>query len=152
MPSDQEPDKPERIQPSEALRGDAHTALLAAYSILAFAAVGRSTYELVAKFSEAPVAYSLSAFAAVVYLVACWAIWRGDRIGILVGRVACSFELIGVLTVGTITTLDLDNNAFPVGTVWSYFGRDYGWLPLVVPAMALWWLFKQDPENPPSGV
>jgi hypothetical protein len=151
MPPDTEPTNDERAQPSPVLRGDAHTALLAAYSILAFAAVGRSTYELIAKFDEAPVAYLLSAFAALIYLVACWAIWRGDRIGILVGRVACTFELIGVLIVGTITTFGLDNNAFPVGTVWSYYGRDYGWLPLVVPALALWWLFKQDPENPPSG-
>lgn len=125
------------------LRGDAQVALLAAYSLLAFAAVGRSTYELIFKFDEAPVAYSLSTFAALVYLVAVWAIWRGDRTGIIVGRIACTFELAGVLIVGTITTFG-DSEAFDVGTVWSYFGRDYGWLPLVVPALALWWLFKQD--------
>lgn len=124
------------------LRGDAQVALLAAYSLLAFAAVGRSTYELIFKFDEAPVAYSLSTFAALVYLVAVWAIWRGDRVGIIVGRIACSFELAGVLIVGTITTFG-DSEAFDVGTVWSYYGRDYGWLPLIVPALALWWLFKQ---------
>lgn len=124
------------------LRGDGQVALLAAYSLLAFASVGRSTYELAFKFEEAPLAYSLSTFAALVYLVAVWAIWRGDRLGIIVGRIACTFELVGVLTVGTLTVLG--NEALDVGTVWAYYGRDYGWLPVIVPALALWWLFKQD--------
>lgn len=131
----------DRAETQPEIRGDAQVALLAAYSILAFAAVGRSTYELVFKFDEAPVPYIFSAAAAVIYLVACWAIWRGDEIGVKVGKVACSIELIGVLTIGTITTLG--DSAFDVGTVWSYYGRDYGWLPLVVPALALWWLFRQ---------
>lgn len=135
-----------RSRTSSELRGDAQTALLAAYSLLALAAVGRSTYELVAKFSDAPVAYSFSSIAAVVYLVATWGIWRGDRLGIIVGRIACTFELLGVLTIGTITTF-ADSDAFDVGTVWSYYGRDYGWLPLIVPALALWWLFKQDASH-----
>lgn len=129
--------------PDGKIRGDAQVALLAAYSLLAFAAVGRSTYELIFKFDEAPIAYSLSTFAALVYLVAVWAIWRGDRVAVIIGRIACTFELAGVLIVGTITTFG-DSEVFDVGTVWSYYGRDYGWLPLFVPALALWWLFKQD--------
>jgi membrane protease YdiL (CAAX protease family) len=133
-----------RVKPDPAIRGDAQTALLAAYGILAFAAIGRSTYELIFKFDEAPLAYLLSAFAAVVYAVATWAIWRGDRRAIRIGRISCTFEMIGVLTVGAITTINPD--ALPVGTVWSYFGRDYGWLPLVVPALALWWLYRQHPD------
>jgi hypothetical protein len=133
----------ERVKTSPKLRGDAQTALLAAYSLLALAAVGRSTYELVAKFNEAPVAYSFSTIAALVYIAATWGIWRGDRTGVIVSRVACTFELVGVLTIGTITTFT-DSTTFDVGTVWSYYGRDYGWLPLVVPGLALWWLYKQD--------
>jgi hypothetical protein len=133
------------------MRGDGQVALLAAYSLLAFAAVGRSTYELVFKFNEAPVAYSFSSLAAVIYLVACWAIWRGDALGVKVGKIACTFELFGVLTIGALTTVG--ESAFDVGTVWSYFGRDYGWLPLVVPALALWWLYRHDPsvEAEPRG-
>ncbi|MGH2906947.1 MAG: hypothetical protein ACRDKI_09310 [Solirubrobacterales bacterium] len=147
--NDRPPDQEARVQPDPArrnheIRGDAQTALLAAYAILAFAAVGRSTYELVTKFDEAPVAYSLSAFAAVVYCVATWAIWDGGRRAIVIGRISCSFEMIGVLVVGTITTFNSDAIA---DTVWSYYGRDYGWLPLVVPALALWWLFKQHPDR-----
>jgi hypothetical protein len=144
--SDEPQDQPQqRIAPDPAIRGDAQTALLAAYAILAFAAVGRSTFELVTKFSDAPVAYSLSTVAAVIYLVATWAIWDGGRTAIIVGRVTCTFELIGVLVVGTITTFD--HSALPVETVWSYYGRDYGWLPLVIPALALWWLYKQHPDD-----
>lgn len=144
--NDAEPkSKSKRVQPSASTRGDAQTALLAAYALLAFAAVGRSTYELIFKFNEAPAAYLLSTFAALVYLVATWAIWSGTRRAIIIGRVACTFELIGVLTVGALTTIDAE--ALPVGTVWSYFGRDYGWLPLVVPALALWWLWKQHPDE-----
>lgn len=130
---------------SSEIRGDAQVALLAAYSILAFAAVGRSTYELIFKFDDAPVPYTFSVVAAVIYLVAVWAIWRGDALGIKVAKIACTIELIGVLTIGTLTTLG--DSAFDVGTVWSYYGLDYGWLPLVVPALALWWLFRQHPEH-----
>lgn len=125
------------------MRGDGQVALLAGYSILALAAVGRSTYELLFKFSEAPVPYLFSSLAAVVYLVACWAIWRGDALGVRVGKVACTFELVGVLVIGTLTVLG--DSAFDVGTVWSYYGRDYGWLPLVIPGLALWWLNHHDP-------
>jgi hypothetical protein len=127
------------------IRGDAQVALLAAYSILALAAVGRSVYELIFKFDDAPVPYTFSVVAAVIYLVAVWAIWRGDELGIKVGKIACSIELVGVLAIGTITSLG--DTAFDVGTVWSFYGLDYGWLPLVVPALALWWLFRQHPED-----
>jgi hypothetical protein len=130
---------------SNEIRGDAQVALLAAYSILAFAAVGRSTYELIFKFDEAPVPYTFSVLAAIIYLAAVWAIWRGDALGVKVGKIACTIEMIGVLTIGSITTLG--DSAFDVGTVWSFFGLDYGWLPLVVPALALWWLFRQHPED-----
>jgi hypothetical protein len=132
------------------IRGDAQVALLAAYSILAFAAVGRSTYELIFKFNDAPVPYIFSTLAAVIYLVACWAIWRGDALGVRVGKIACTIELIGVLAIGTLTTVG--DSAFDVGTVWSFYGLDYGWLPLVVPALALWWLFRQHPEPGPPRI
>lgn len=123
-------------------RGDAQVALLAAYSLLAFAAVGRSTYQVLFKFEQAPLPYTLSLLAACIYLIACWAIWRGDAFAIRIGKVACAFELIGVLSVGALTTFS--DHALDVGTVWSYFGRDYGWLPVVVPSLALWWFFKHD--------
>jgi hypothetical protein len=123
------------------LRGDAQVSLLAAYGILAFAAVGRSTYELIDKFDKAPLAYSLSAFAAVVYCVAVWAIARADRVALRIARAACSFEALGVVVVGTLSIFD--SSLFPHGTVWSYYGMDYGWLPLAMPFLALWWITRR---------
>lgn len=123
-------------------RGDAQTALLAVYGLLALAAVGRSSYELVAKFDEAPLAYSLSTLAAIVYIVAVWAIARADALALRVARVACSFELAGVLIVGTLTLVDPD--LFPDATVWSKYGIGYWFLPLVMPILALWWIAVQE--------
>ena len=99
------------------LRGDAQVALLAAYGLLAFAAVGRGSYELAVKFNEAPAAYALSAFAAVIYCIGVWGIWRADRFAVRIARVAVGFELAGVLIVGTLTLFD--DEIFPTGTVWS---------------------------------
>lgn len=130
------------------MRGDAQVALLAAYGLLAFAAVGRSTYELFAKFSDAPLAYGLSTCAAAIYVVAVWAIARADSHALRIAQVACSFELLGVLVVGTLSLADDD--LFPAGTVWSYYGRDYGWLPLVVPGLALWWIARR--RRAPAGL
>ena len=123
------------------LRGDAQVALLAGYSLLALAATGRSVYELVVKFEEAPLAYSLSMLAAIVYLVAVWAIARGDAASLKVARAACTFELVGVLAVGTLTLVSPD--LFDVPTVWSHYGIAYGFLPLAMPALALWWIARQ---------
>ena len=44
--------------------------LVAIYAIFAVAAGSRATVQILTRFSDAPVAYLLSAFAAAVYLVA----------------------------------------------------------------------------------
>ena len=44
--------------------------LIAVYAVFAISATARAGYQILTKFSEAPLAYLLSAFAAVVYLVA----------------------------------------------------------------------------------
>ena len=31
-------------------------------------------------------------------------------------------------------------SAFPDKTVWSHFGSGYGYVPLVLPVLGLWWL------------
>ena len=110
--------------------------LLAGFYILfAIAAGARSVYQLATKFDEAPVAYTLSALAAAVYVVAAVALRTGRR-GLLAA--AASVELVGVLVVGTLTLVD--PSAFPDETVWSHFGQGYGFLPLVLPVAALVWL------------
>ena len=57
-----------------------------------------------------------------------------------------AFELTGVLVVGTLTVLDTGD--FPDDTVWSVYGRGYGFVPLVLPLVGLWWLRR---TRPPVG-
>ena len=110
-------------------------ALVILYAVLAIAATGRSGYQLVTKFDQAPVAYSLSAAAAIVYIVATIAIARGDRV-LAIG--AMLFELVGVVGVGALTLVTPE--LFPNDTVWSGFGAGYLYIPLVLPIVGLWWL------------
>ena len=111
--------------------------LVFVYGVLAFAATGRATFELVSKFSEAPVPYGLSVLAAVVYVVATWALATNRR---HVALVAVCFELVGVLAVGFSSLLW--SSGFPEASVWSDFGIGYGCVPLVLPAVGLWWILR----------
>ena len=113
-------------------------ALVILYAVLAIAATGRSGYQLVTKFDQAPVAYSLSAAAAIVYIVATIAIARGDRV-LAIG--AMLFEIVGVVGVGALTLVTPE--LFPNDTVWSGFGSGYLYIPLVLPIVGLWWLRKR---------
>jgi len=73
-----------------------------------------------------------------VYLVATVSLARGSETSRKVAYVAISIELVGVLTVGTISLLA--PHAFPEATVWSGYGSGYGFVPLVLPFVGLWWL------------
>lgn len=109
--------------------------LVAVYAVFALSATSRALYQLLAKFSDAPVAYLLSAVAAVVYCVATYALLRDER-PLALGTIA--FELAGVLAVGTLTVAD--RSLFPDSTVWSQYGQGYGFVPLVLPVVGLLWL------------
>lgn len=111
--------------------------LVFVYGIFALAATGRSTLQLATNASEAPLPYSLSAFAAVVYLVATYALATGRR---SLALVTVSIELVGVLVVGL--TSDLFPADYHDKTVWSDFGAGYGYVPLVLPLVGLWWLLR----------
>jgi cytochrome bd-type quinol oxidase subunit 2 len=112
--------------------------LVAVYGLFAIAATARSAVQIATKFHEAPVAYLLSAFAAVVYIVATVSLARGDAASRRVATVAISIELVGVITVGAAS--ELVSSAFPDATVWTGFGSGYGFVPLVLPFVGLWWL------------
>ena len=112
--------------------------LVAVYAVFALAATGRASLQISEDFGKAPLAYSLSALAAVIYLVATVALARGDRTSVRVATVSCSIEMVGVLTVGVASYLD--RAAFPDKTVWSHFGSGYGYVPLVLPVLGLLWL------------
>jgi hypothetical protein len=110
------------------------------YALFAVAAGARAGYQVALKWREAPLAYGLSALAALVYLLA----WAGlSRRGAAAWRLAvgaCAIELGGVVLVGA---LSLARPAlFPDATVWSSFGGGYGFIPLVLPALGLAWLLR----------
>ncbi|MFB4314331.1 hypothetical protein [Actinomadura sp. 21ATH] len=112
--------------------------LVAVYAVFALAAGARATVQIATRFGEAPVAYALSAFAAAVYVLATVALALGGRTSRRVALVALSIELAGVLVVGTLSLAD--PAAFPDATVWSAYGRGYGFIPLVLPVVGLYWL------------
>lgn len=124
--------------------------LVAVYGVLALAALGRSFVQIAQKFDEAPVAYALSALAAVVYVVATVALVRSGRGWYLVAWITIAFELTGVLVVGTLSIVRPD--WFPHDTVWSWYGRGYLFIPLVLPGLGMWWLAKHRPGARAEGV
>lgn len=111
--------------------------LVAVYAIFALAASARAGVQLLRDWHEAPLAYGLSALAAVVYVVATFGFARGSR---RVALAAVGVELIGVLVVGAFSLAD--PAAFPRATVWSAFGQGYGYVPLVLPVLGLAWLWR----------
>ena len=117
--------------------------LIAVYAVLALAATGRSVFQILEQFDEAPLAYTLSALAAVVYIVATVSLIRRGRTSYAVAWATISFELAGVLIVGLVTVLDPE--LFPDDTVWSWFGRGYGFVPLVLPVLGILWLLRSRP-------
>ena len=117
--------------------------LVAVYAVFALAAGARSVVQLSTKGEEAPLAYSLSLLAAVVYLVATLALRRTTVQAHRVALGAVSFELVGVVVVGTLTVVDPE--LFPDQTVWSSYGMGYLFVPLVLPVLGLWWLLRHRP-------
>jgi hypothetical protein len=114
------------------------------YGLFAVAAGARAGVQIATSFDEAPLAYLLSAFAAAVYLVATVGFVRGGRGGRRLAIVCLLVELAGVLAVGTLSLVDAA--AFPDETVWSQYGRGYGFVPLVLPVLGLLWL-RATPET-----
>lgn len=122
--------------------------LIAVYGVFALSATARAGYQIATKFAEAPLAHLLSAFAAVVYIVATVSLAKPGRTWFKVSLAAVLVELIGVLVVGAMSLFD--PVAFPHDTVWSVFGRGYGFVPLVLPILGLLWLNRRTPSDSPS--
>jgi hypothetical protein len=108
--------------------------LIAVYAVFAISATARAGYQILTKFS---------AFAAVVYVVATVSLARPGRTAFKVSVVAVLVELVGVLVVGALSVFDSVN--FPHETVWSLFGRGYGFIPLLLPILGLIWLYRRRP-------
>lgn len=119
--------------------------LVFVYGVFTVAATGRSAVQLGTEASNAPLAYSLSLFAAVIYLLATTCLLIGGSRAWRVAVVACTVELVGVLGVGALSYVDAA--LFPDKTVWSHFGQGYAFLPLVLPFLGLAWLWSTRAES-----
>jgi hypothetical protein len=119
--------------------------LVVVYAILALGAFGRSLVQIIQQFDQAPLAYTLSAVSAAVYIVATVALVARGAIWYRIAWITISFEMIGVLVVGTLSIAD--SVAFPDDTVWSDYGSGYGYVPLVLPFIGLWWIWRHRPRR-----
>jgi hypothetical protein len=129
--------EPAAPQPTSTRTGPGRL-LVAVYALFALSASARAAVQIATKFSHAPVAYLLSAFAAVVYIVATVTLSNGSPTARRIAVLSCSIELAGVLAVGTWSLAD--RATFPDATVWSGYGSGYGFVPLVLPVFGLLWL------------
>jgi hypothetical protein len=120
--------------------------LVSLYGLFALAATSRAAVQLATSFDEAPVAYLLSAFSAVVYVVATVALARRGPLARRVAWAAVTTELAGVLVIGTFSVLAPQD--FPRATVWSVYGMGYLFIPLVLPFIGLWWLRNTRTTSP----
>jgi hypothetical protein len=120
--------------------------LVIVYAIMALAATGRSFVQIVERFHEAPLAYTLSALSAVVYILATLAlIFSGSPGWYRVAWITILFELVGVLVIGTLSLVMPELFAHP--TVWSWFGLGYVFVPLALPFFGLWYLITHRPAE-----
>lgn len=115
------------------------------YAILAVAATARATWQLLDHGAQAPLAYSLSLCAGIIYILATLALAKGTPRWRLIAWAAVIFELVGVVSVGVVSVV-LPGN-FPDATVWSGFGQGYGYVPLVLPLVGIWWLRRTHADH-----
>ncbi|WP_427887840.1 hypothetical protein ACQHIV_32820 [Kribbella sp. GL6] len=112
--------------------------LIAVYGVFALAATARAGVQIATKFHDAPIAYLLSAVAAVVYIAATFALAKATAVSRKVATAAIGVELVGVIGIGAFSYAVPGD--FPDATVWSHFGQGYGFVPLVLPVLGLLWL------------
>lgn len=113
-------------------------ALTAVYGVFALSATARAGYQVIREFDVAPVAYSLSVIAAIIYIVATICLVIGNRVSHRIAIGACVIEFVGVIVVGILSFTRPEDFAKP--SVWSSFGSGYGFIPLILPLIGLWWL------------
>lgn len=130
---------------AEATRHGPGRILIAVYGIFALAATSRAAVQIATQFSEAPIAYVLSALAAVIYCAATFALAKATDVSRKIAFAAISVELVGVLAIGAFSYLAPDD--FPDQTVWSHFGQGYFFIPVVLPVLGLLWLRRTATET-----
>ena len=118
--------------------------LIVFYAVFAVSSTARASFQIITKFEQAPIAYSLSLVSALVYILATVSLAKAGKSWRQVALASVVFELIGVLTVGTLSFLAPELFAHP--SVWSGFGVGYGYIPLVLPILGLLWIRKTKRE------
>ncbi|CAD66706.1 putative integral membrane protein [Tropheryma whipplei TW08/27] len=116
--------------------------LFASYALLAVASLGRSAYQISTRFYEAPLAYSLSGFAAIVYLVVFVSLVYSLR---CLAYCALFIELIGVVVIGTLSIFApglFGTGNHIAATVWTLYGVGYFFLPAALPVLGIIWLSR----------
>ncbi|MGW2280968.1 hypothetical protein [Streptomyces sp. NPDC001770] len=108
------------------------------YGVFTVAAASRAIVQIILDFGKAPLAYVLSAVAALVYGFITYSLVRGGEKARRAALVCCAAELTGVLIVGTWTMVE--PSAFADATVWSDFGMGYVFIPVILPVTGLLWL------------
>ena len=126
--------------PYSAMHTGPGRALTAVYAVFALSATARAGYQLIREFDVAPIAYSLSALAAVIYILATVCLVIGNRVSHRIAVAACAIEFVGVIVVGILSHTHPEDFANP--SVWSNFGSGYGYIPLILPLIGLWWLLR----------
>lgn len=111
--------------------------VIAVYAIFSLSATVRALYQLLRKFNEAPIAYSLSLLSGLVYVLATYALVSKKY---ALAKSTLYFELVGVILVGFLSIFSPE--LFAHDSVWSYFGRGYGFIPVLLPIFGLWWLAR----------
>lgn len=123
--------------------------LAVSYPVLAISTGVRALYQLFVKdggliHSGDPSLYLgplLSALAASLYLVATVGFVRRTPRAWWVSVSALGLETALTLLVGTLTLPGMASAATIGGTVWRWYGADYGFFPLFQPLLGLLWLF-----------
>jgi hypothetical protein len=110
------------------------------YAVFAISSTARASFQVITKFDEAPVSYSLSLLSALVYILATVSLAKSGPTWKTIALASVIFELIGVLTIGVISLLAPELFVHP--SIWSGFGSGYGYLPLVLPVLGLLWIRK----------
>ncbi len=123
--------------------------IVSLYGLFTVAAGARSLYQLIAQYDRAPLAYLLSAVAAVVYAFILVTLVRGGESARRIAMACCGLELAGVLIVGTLTIVV--PSAFHDQTVWSYYGADYLFIPLALPVTGILWLRRAGRQQSAAG-
>jgi len=119
--------------------------LIAVYAVFAVSATARALFQILTKFEEAPLAYSLSLLSAMIYILATVSLAKSGKTWRKVATYSVAFELVGVVSIGSLSFLV--PQLFAHASVWSGFGSGYGFLPLALPILGLVWINRSGKGN-----